>query len=688
MTVEGRSLRVAVDIGGTFVDGIEFDPASGRTRLYKSSTTPRRPWEGVFDVLEGLRTPLEQVELFIHGTTLGLNAVLERRGATVGVITNEGFRDMFLIGRAAVPDQHMYDFQYEAPPSLVSRRHLVGVRGRVDAKGRIVEALDEDGARQAARYLVESHGVNAIAVCCLHSYRDAVHERRIAELITEAYPHIEVSASVDLVQEYREYERTSTTVIDAYIRPIFAQYVDRLEGGLRQSGFGGRFLVMRSGGGAMEASQAKRSPTHTILSGPAGGIVGASHVAKTLERGDLLTFDVGGTSLDTCVIERGEPVAVHEAELELYPLLIPVYDIRTIGAGGGSIASIERGLLKVGPQSAGAEPGPICYGRGGTEPTVTDSALELGYLDPERFLAGGMRLDAEAAHRGLLAKVAEPLGLSCHAAAAGMLGVLLARTVGAVRAITVERGRDPRTFSLLAFGGAGPLLGPLLGREMGLREVIVPPRPAAFSAWGMLAADIVDSFSRTDLRVLEEVELAALEVVFAELEKEAGASLRRQGVAPGDILLERELDLRYLGQEHALTLTVGRRLDRDGIRRAFEEQHELRYGHTLDNVTQVLTVRVQGIGRSPNVELAMISDANGTTSDQALVGRRPAWCFARGKLTEFAVVDRARLRAGHTVAGPAVVDEGTSTTVIHSDQLLRVDRFGNLLIAPAGLGEG
>jgi N-methylhydantoinase A/oxoprolinase/acetone carboxylase beta subunit len=677
--VSERPYRLAVDIGGTFVDAVELDLRTRIVRLAKAPATGR-PWEGVFEALDRLRTPLGKVEIFIHGTTLGLNAVLERRGARTGIIANEGLRDIFVIGRSNVPDRAMYDFQYEQPEPIVRRRDTVGVAGRLDYMGRELEPLDEDGLRRAARLLVETQGVEAIAICFLHSYRNPEHERRAAELVRTLYPDVQVSASFEILREYREYERTSTTVLDAYIRPIFASYVDRLEVELADRGFRGRFLIMRSGGGAMTAAQARMSPTHTILSGPAGGIVGAARLATAFERPELLTFDAGGTSLDLCVIERGNPVAVHEAELERYPLLIPVYDIRTLGAGGGSIAAVEDGLLRVGPRSAGAEPGPIAYRRGGVEPTLTDAAIALGYIDTERFLGGAMSIDADAAVTGLQERVGTPLGVGVQEAAVSVFKVLLARTVGAVRQITVERGRDPRTFSLLAFGGAGPLLGPLLARELSIREVIVPVAPAAFSAWGMLSAEIVDDFSLTQLRRLDSFDGGQMDELFLDLEEDVRASLAAQGVAPEDALLERQLDLRYEGQEHSLPLTLGDSFDVGRVRAAFEEEHDLRYGHVMDSPVQVLAVRVRGSARPAEIELARIDPAGGLVAD-AVLGRRSAWCFAREAESEFVVYDRQLLGGGHSFAGPAIVDEGTSTTILMSDQRVRVDDHGQLLIS-------
>lgn len=676
-----RPYHLAVDIGGTFVDAMELDQRTGVVRFRKASTTPAAPWEGVLAAIEELGTDLAQAEVFIHGTTLGLNAVLERRGGATGIITNAGLRDIFLIGRGNLPDDQMYNFQYERPPSLVQRRHTAGVRGRLDHHGNVLEPLEENDLREVARQLVEEEGVTSVAVCFLHSYLNPEPEQRAAELLRSWYPELKVSVSTDVVREYREYERTSTTVLEAYIRPIFERYVDELERGLSARGFDGRFLIMRSGGGSMTSETAKRSPTPTVLSGPAGGIVGGSYIAEVLGRDNLLTFDIGGTSLDACVIEQGAAVVTHEAELEHYPLLMPTYDIRTIGAGGGSIASIERGLLKVGPRSAGAQPGPVCYGRGGSEPTVTDASVVLGYVDPESFLSGQMRLHDEEAFAAVAEQIAEPLGLSPVEAAAGIFDVMLAKTVGAVRQITVERGHDPRAFSLLAFGGAGPLVAPLLAREMNVGEVIVPFAPSGFSAWGMLSADVVTDLSRTRMEVLDGADLADLAAELDELSEEACASLAEQGVDPSQMVVERQLELRYLGQEHTLTLTVDAMLDAEAIRSAFNEMHHARYGHAMDNQVQVLTSRVRGIGRSERPELRTSPAGDGDPA-RALVKTRRAFDFGARAEVDFAVYDRSKLEPGDTFPGPALVDEGTSTTVVHSGQRVTVEDHGYLLITP------
>lgn len=679
-----RPYRLAVDIGGTFVDAMELDQRTGDVRFRKASTTPDRPWEGVLDAIGALGTDLARAELFIHGTTLGLNAVLERRGGATGILTNAGLRDIFLIGRGNVPDDRMYDFQYQRPPGLVQRRHTAGVTGRLNHRGETIVPLDETELREVARHLVEEEGVVSIAVCFVHSYLDPSSEQRAAELLREWYPQVTVSVSTDIVREYREYERTSTTVLEAYIRPIFERYVDELERGLAERGFDARFLIMRSGGGSMTSAAAKRTPTPTVLSGPAGGIVGGCYIAEVLGRENMLTVDIGGTSLDACVIEGGAAAVTHQAELENFPLLIPTYDIRTIGAGGGSIASIERGLLKVGPRSAGAVPGPVAYGRGGTEPTVTDAAVVLGYVDPESFLAGTMRLHAAEAAQAMRQRIAEPLGLSVEAAAAGVFDVMLARTVGAVRQITVERGHDPRAFSLLAFGGAGPLVAPLLAREMGVSEVVVPFAPSGFSAWGMLSADVVTDLSRTRMETLDEADVDDLAASFASMGQQALASLTAQGVERDVAVLERQLELRYLGQEHTLTVTVDGELDADAIREAFNELHRARYGHAMDNKVQILTTRMRGIGRTARPELRTAPVGDGDPA-QALVRHRTAYDFGVRALADFAVYDRSLLQPGDAFSGPALVDEGTSTTVVHSGQRVAVEEHGYLLITPEDL---
>jgi N-methylhydantoinase A len=677
-----KRFRVAVDIGGTFVDAISFDRESGAVRLEKASTTPSQPSLCVMEALTKLQIDLGDCDVFVHGTTLGINAILERKGAVTGIITNDGFRDIFEIGRADVPPSHMYDFGYQRPPALVQRRHRVGTLCRIDAKGSVVTELDRPALQSAAKQLVDA-GVQAIAICFLHSYKNPKHETEAATFVRDNFPGVTVSASCEITKEYREYERTSTTVLDASIRPIFYRYIDQLESSLLERRFGGSFLVMRSSGGAMTASLAKESPIFTVLSGPAGGIIGATTIAHLLGKKRLLSLDYGGTSLDACVIEDGEPLVIHEATLEHFPVLIPIFDIRCIGAGGGSIAWVQEGLLQVGPKSAGAVPGPIAYGKGGTEPTTTDAALILGFLDPDTFLKGALRLDVEASRAGMETRVAKKLGNGIIEASAGVFDVLVARTVGAIREITVERGKDPREFSILAFGGAGPMIAPLLAREMGISEMIVPQAPAAFSAWGMLMSDLVTDFSQTDIRLLTSDNFDALEEVFIDLNAKGQESLTMQSVPAGSQELHRSLECRYLGQEHTLEIPLEPGDAMDDVRHRFDDLHQTRYGHSTSDAVQIVTLRVRAVGRMQKPAPPKLPPASSPVSS-AQSGVRQAFCFGRRRMLEFNVYRRSRVAPGHEISGPAIIDEGTSTTVIHSDQRIAVDEYGNLIIHTEG----
>jgi N-methylhydantoinase A len=679
-----RMRRLAVDIGGTFVDAIEFDEQTGEIRVHKESTTPDEPSRGVVEAVRVLSSDLSDVATFGHGTTLGLNAILQRRGADVGIITNDGFRDLWEIARAAIPPEHMYNFSYAPPPPLVPRRHRVGVRCRLDAAGRELVPLDEASVLEAGRILVEEHGLTSLAVCFLHSYADPSHERRTAELLRRAYPHVTVSISSDITREYREYERTSTATLDAYIRPVLRDYLGQLEESLTHAGLQRSMHIMRSGGGAMTGEQARSAPLMTVLSGPAGGVVGACALAE--ERGwpRLLSFDVGGTSVDACVIEDGIASEVHEASIDGFPLLIPIFDIRTVGAGGGSIAWADDGLLRVGPRSAGAVPGPVAYGTGGTEPTMTDAALVLGFLDAKTFLAGGMHIDTEAARAAVRDKLAEPLGIDEVDAATSVFRVLLARMVGALREITVERGLDPREFTLLAFGGAGPMLGPMLAREMGIETCAVPPVPAAFSAYGMLLSDVQHETSATVLAPLTDDALAEHLPVIAELTAAGNDSLATQDIPADARELHVLLDVRYRGQEHSLPLLYTEQDTAESLLNRFHTAHEQRHGHAMPELGQLVTVRVRAIGRRPKPASARLAARAGAPPRP--IGTRLAYDVASERECQFAVFARASLCAGDHLEGPAIVEEGTSTTVFFADQQLVVDEFGDLLITTRGDG--
>ena len=675
-----RKYRLAVDIGGTFVDAIAYDEQSGKITVRKAPTTPAAPADGVITATRATKASLEGASVYTHGTTLGLNAILERKGAVTGIITNAGFRDIFEIARGDLPSGSKYDFQYKRPELLVKRRHTVGVPGRIDHRGKVVDELDHQAVIEAGRLLHE-RGVESVAICFLHSYANTEHEEAAKSILTKAFPDLTVSVSIDLVREYHEYERTSTAVADAYIRPILGRYLTDLEDRLREGGFEGSFLIMRSAGGAMTSDIARLSPLLTVFSGPAGGIAGTISLGEATGRSSLLSFDVGGTSLDACVIVDGVPTEVYEAEIEALPIRIPVFDIRTIGAGGGSIAWMDKGLLRVGPHSAGAVPGPICYGRGNTEPTVTDAALCLGYLAPDEFLGGEMSLDREAAVRGVTEKLAEPLGMSTQRAAASVFDVLLARTVGAIREITVERGLDPREFSLVAFGGAGPMLAPLLAREMEMPEVVVPAAPAVFSAWGMLMSDLEYDVGQTVLTMLDDAALAQMDGVLAQLETEADRVLATQSVPPENRVFVRRLDLRYNGQEHTLSVDLEAADDQHSVAAKFHAQHRERYGHELNEEVQILTARVRAIGLLDKPSGPPDADhAPGLDGSESRVGERYAFDFATRERRLFPIYERYLLQPEVEIEGPAIIREPTCVTIVHSDQTAVPDHLGNLVV--------
>ncbi|RBI62335.1 hydantoinase/oxoprolinase family protein [halophilic archaeon] len=670
--------RLAVDIGGTFVDAITYDRETTDIALEKAPTTPHAPTDGVLDSIDKVDATIPETEAFVHGTTLGINALLERNGAKTGIITNERFRDIHEIGRTNVARDAMYDIQYEKPELLVPRRRTVGVPGRIDADGDVKEPLDEQAVLDAADHLFDDHSVDAIAVTFLHSYRNPAHETRAQDLIRDAYPDRSISISSDITREYREYERTSTAVLDAYIKPIFESYVDDLDAALADEAFDGSFFITRSGGGTLTADSAKTAPVHTILSGPAGGLIGAASVGDATNRDNLIAVDMGGTSLDACVVENGAPAVEYEAELEHVPMMIPVYDIRTIGAGGGSIAWLDGDLLKVGPQSAGADPGPICYGRGGIDPTVTDAALALGYLDPEYFLGGDMDLSADEALAGIRDQIADPLDTSTTDASEGIFQVTLANTIGAIREITVEKGLDPRDFTMLSYGGAGSMFVPLLAREMGVREVMIPRAPSVFSAWGMLMADVVSDVARTHTAVLDDLAEQAADDIFADLEAEAAETLDAEGYDPERQRFERYVEMRYFGQEHTVEVPADDLESVADLGERFERRHDSRYGHTMDDPPQVVHFRVRAIGENDKPALEPV-DAS-SSGDPSPADTREAYCFARESETSFDIYDRDQFAPGDRIDGPAVVQEPTTTVVFHSDQTAKVDEYGHVII--------
>lgn len=675
-----ESIRVAIDVGGTFTDVVKLVPATGELRFEKVATTPSAPTEGVLAAFDKAEAPFTDIAMFNHGTTLGLNALLTRTGARIAIVSTRGFRDVYLLGRT--DRRAMYDIRYRKPKALVERADTFEVTERSYFDGRVATPLDEDDARRVAQQVADG-GYDAVAVAFIHAYANPAHEQRMRDILHEVAPGIAVTISHELSREYREYERTSTAVLDAYIKPIVRGYLETLQGSLEQSGFAGRFLMSRSGGGAMTASAAKEQPVNLILSGPAGGVIGAAAFSQLINTPNLITIDMGGTSLDASLVLDHQPLRYQGAEFEGLPITAPSLNIQTIGAGGGSLAYVDAGgALQVGPQSAGAQPGPAAYGRGGTEPTFTDAALAVGYLGSDTPLGGSLVLD-EARALEALAGVAGPLGLSERAVARGILRISTTKITGAVRGITVELGLDPTEFGLLSFGGGGGLVAVDVARELGVPTVIVPPGQGAFSALGMLMADVQHDFARTSILPLEGLRHEELEAIFGDMESDAAKVLDGEGFGADARQLTRSFDVRYRGQEHSVSVAYPGDVDdlAAGLLEQFEQLHRRQYGHTMTDPVEITTLRLRAVG--------LVEKPDFPTIPRRAAGEGPTRLGDRSVHVDddttavYGLYSREQLLAGDRIEGPAVVTEHTATTVMHAGDVLTVGDFGELTITLA-----
>jgi 5-oxoprolinase (ATP-hydrolysing)/N-methylhydantoinase A len=684
--------RIGFDIGGTFTDFILEDRAAGRVHLHKRLTSAHDPSEsaliGLDELTRAAGIGLGDVSEIVHGTTLVTNAIIERRGAKLGLITTEGFRDILEMGTEQRYD--IYDLFLGFPEPLVPRHRRLEVRERLDRDGNVVTALDEAQVKAVVEQLV-SAGVAAVAVCFLHSYASDRHERRVAEIVRESHPQLAVSLSCDVVAELGEYQRCVTTCANAYVQPLMARYVERLERDLRARGFRGDLRLMHSAGGLVSPETASTVPIRLLESGPAGGGLATALFGGLAGKSDVISFDMGGTTAKACLIENGrtevaplmEAARVHRFKRGSgLPIKAPVIDMIEIGAGGGSIARIDEvGLLRVGPHSAGAAPGPACYGNGGTEPTVTDANLVLGFYDPAFFLGGRMRLDVEAA-RTALKKIAEPLGLGIEAAAEGVHAVVTEAMAAAARVHLVEKGKDPRSYSIVGFGGAGPAFAAGVARALGVREVIVPPASGAASALGFLTAPL--SFETARSSIIEfraGFDAARLNTLLETLEAEGRARLAESGIAASDVRVERIADMRLVGQMHdiAVPLPDGRLSDGmlETLRDAFHKVYAQRYAEVPKAARfEGLNFRVRCSAPDPEVR---ISGAVGGGTSNKVKGRRTAWFD--GRYQDVAVWDRYALVPGDEITGPAIIEEREATTVIAAGDRITIDSSLNLRIA-------
>lgn len=684
-------LRVGVDSGGTFTDVCVFDENTGDVLVWKVSSTPHDPSEGIATGIEqalneiGGDAPANgRVAYFGHGTTVGTNALITGNGADTGLITTAGFRDLLEIRRQKRPD--LYDLQTVKPPLLASRDKRLEVRERILFDGTVQTALNEDDVRVAVRKLKEQ-GVGSIAICTLFSFIEPKHEARIRAIVEEEHPEAFISVSHEIAPEFREYERLSTTVVNAYLGPIMRAYLDRLTPRLEVIGVEAEPHLTQSNGGVISCETAKAQPVRTVLSGPAAGVMAALTIGKTTGHDSLITFDMGGTSSDVSLIDQGRPQMANDIEVHGYPLKVPMLDIHTVGAGGGSIAHVDNGLLKVGPRSAGAAPGPVCYGLGNDEPTVTDANVVLGVLNQTHLLNGRMAIDASAS-LAAVERLATKLGIGVMDAAQGIIRVVVANMAKAIRVISVERGYDPRDYVMLAFGGAGPIHAARLAAELDIPRVMVPKHPGIMCALGLLQSDLRTNLALTRMMTLDSDSLPLLDAGFAQLKMRADDWFATESIPAADRLLNRAVDMRYGGQGYELTIDWPEETEPetvlDALRKNFEDAHRQLYGYVADEEPiQITTLRTEAIGHVPKAEQKSYPPATRGV-DAAIIGARNVWLPEMGEVAAVPLYDRELLQPGHVVSGPAVIEQMDSTTLVLPAQTATVDAYLNLMLEAEG----
>jgi N-methylhydantoinase A len=677
------SYRLGVDVGGTFTDLLIIDEATGRTFRDKVPSTPHDPSEAVIAGARQLcgKAGIEphELALFLHGTTVATNAVLEHKIARVGLIVTEGYRHILQIARSLVPGGLAAWIVWPKPEPMAPLEATVEAPERIGADGAIVRPLDEAKLRINLRRLAEEK-VEAITVCLINSYMNDAHERRVAEICAEELPGIPVSLSADILPEMQEYERALTTVANSAVRPTVSRYVGNLERELAAWGTNAKLSLLRSDGGLMSAEKSRNAPVNLLMSGPAGGVAGAVWIAKNSGHPNVLTLDMGGTSTDVALIEDYQARLRRETSVGHLTVRASSLDVKTVGAGGGSIASVPEltRALRVGPQSAGAVPGPAAYGRGGELPTVTDANVVLGYL-PENLLGGAFKLDRDAARRSVQT-VADALGLTLMEAAAGIISIVNETMFGALRLVSVQQGYDPRDFALMAFGGAGPLHGNAMGKLMGSWPVIIPPSPGVLCAYGDATTRLRVDAQRSFNKLVTQTDDAAVAAVIADLAAQVTGELEAEGVAAADQELRFEIDVRYAGQAFEVPLEIPRGGGIADLTARFDAEHKRLFTFNLSVPQELVNVRVVALGKAANVSAERIPAGNGNPV-AAKVRDHEVWMD--GAVRAAVIYDRSKLRAGDTVPGPAVVTEMDSTTLIHIGHSALVDDFGNLLINPA-----
>jgi N-methylhydantoinase A len=679
--------RLAADIGGTFTDVAAFDETNSKLLLGKTLSTPDRLVNGISEGVHKAGTRYADASLFLHGSTVAINTMLERTGAKTALLITEGFRDIYEIGRINRPDAYNLFFRKHNP--LVERALCLEVKERITAEGEIYIPLDEERVHQLCDKMI-SEKVEAVAILLFHCYKNPAHEERVKAIVQERMPNCFVTASNELSQEYREFERCSTVVSNAYIGPKVSDYVAEINQHIHSEGFKGSFLIVQSTGGLYESHQAQQQCIRMLESGPAAGVVGAKALCKELGIDNAVAFDMGGTTAKAGVIYEGEVLTTTAALIGGYnqalPVQIPMVDVFEVGTGGGSIAKVDAsGALSVGPQSAGAQPGPACYGQGGEYATVTDANLVLGRIAPDRFLGGEMLLSLKAAEKAVLKNVGKPLKINALKAADGILRIATTTMSYAVKGVSTERGLDAASFPLIAYGGAGPLHATAIAREIGMSKVIIPKAPGHFCAFGMLHSDLRYDFVKTWFTKLTDVSFSELQMVFNTLVKQGKAALKNSGIKPQEIALSYAADMRYVGQEHPVTVDLNAEIfknrDRQAIKLQFDAVHQRRYGTCAPKeAAEIVSLRVTVSGIMKKPPLEKIAKGSSTPPQKALSGHRSVYFSELSKSVKTPTFDRNHLKAGNKIKGPALIEEYASITVVQPGDQLRVDDFGNLII--------
>ena len=664
---------LGIDVGGTFTDAVAYDDTTGQFSFGKAPSTPADPTEGVMNVITQMGLDMAQVERFVHGVTIGTNAILQRRGAEAWMLVTAGFRDVLEIGRTNRPVLYNIKTLKQAP--IIPRVRTLEVKERLYYDGSVRTELDEADVAAAAAVLA-TQPTGALAICYLHSYANPAHEERTRALLQGALPGWYISLSSEILPQFREYERFNTTALNTVIGPLMGRYLGRLQVGLQVRGYDRPVFITTSNGGVSTAARATRLPISTVLSGPAGGVAAAVHLGRLIGMPDMITCDMGGTSTDVCLIEGLAAPMTNEQVIGGYANRTPQIAINAVGAGGGSIAWLDRGdILMVGPQSAGASPGPACYGQGGTEPTVTDANLLLGRLDPGGRLAGGLALDRALALAAMQA-LGDRIGLDPYKLAEGVLRIAVARMVSAIKQISVSNGYDPRDFALVAFGGAGPMHATAIADELEMQRVLIPVGPGNFCAFGALISDLRADRVLTRTLQLRQCQWDDVDAVFTRVETDARAELLAEGVDPAAIVLRRTVGMRYLGQSWELAVDLPDGLNSlAALDAAFAEVHDRRFGHKSGDATEIVSFRATALGVVPKPSLPR---HGGSGLDAARTGARDV--FFAGQFLPTPIYTRERLPVGETLSGPAIIDEAGATTILPPDWTARVLEFGDILL--------